>query len=278
MKVVDTHAHVNFAAFKDDYDAVICRAHDAGVAVINVGTQYTTSEKAVAMAHEYSGVWAAVGTHPVHLKKGSFDYADTDELESTEIHTIGEEFDYQKYLELARDEKVVAIGEIGLDYHHFEVGDDIETLKSKQKEVLLEFIRLANEVQKPIIVHCWDGYPDLLKILSEHPVKKNGVIHSFNGGYKTARKFIELGYAIGMNGIVTYSDAYHRLIRETSLANILVETDCPYLGPGDLKGTRNEPINVLKVAETIAEVKQITLQEVLDATTMNAERLFNIKV
>ncbi len=278
QKLIDTHAHVNFAAFRDDADAVIKRARGAGISIINVGTQYSTSQKAVAMAHEFDCVWAAVGTHPVHLKKGSFEYADPDELDTTEIQTIGEEFDYQKYLELAQDDRVVAIGEIGLDYHHFEEGDDIVAIKKKQKEILLEFIRLANEVEKPVVIHCWDGYPDLLEILLEHPVKKLGVIHSFNGGYKTARKFIELGYFIGMNGMITYGDGFHRLIKEIDISNILIETDCPYLGPNEHKGLRNEPLFVREVAERIASVKEISLQEVVDTTTMNAERIFGIDV
>jgi TatD DNase family protein len=277
MQLIDTHAHVNFAAFKDDADEVIKRAAEAGIGVINVGTQYTTSEKAVVMAHNYDEVWAAVGTHPVHLKEGSFEYADTEELDTQEIRTVGEEFDYDKYLSLARDDMVVAIGEIGLDYHHFEEGDDIAQLKKRQKEVLIEFIRLANEVGKPIIAHCWDGYPDLLEILTDNTVDKKGVIHSFNGGYKTAKKFIELGYKIGMNGIVTYSDAYHRLRKEIGLRDILVETDCPYLAPGLRKGERNEPILVREVAEKIAAVKDVSLQEVMDTTTINAVEVFNLR-
>ncbi|MEI6266441.1 MAG: TatD family hydrolase [bacterium] len=276
MNLIDSHAHVNFAVYSDDYDEVLRRSLSQGVRVVNVGTQYTTSNRAVKYAHQFEGVWAAVGTHPVHLKKGSFDYSDSDELDSTEIQTIGEDFDYVKYLELAKDSKVVAIGEIGLDYHHFEDGDDIKGLKDRQKEVLIEFIQLANEVDKPVMIHCWDGYPDLLEILTEHPVNKKGVIHSFIGGYKTANKFIELGYKIGLNGMITYSDTYHRLIREIDLSHIILETDCPYLAPVPHKGERNEPALVFEVAKTIAAVKDIAIELVAESTTINTERLFNI--
>ena len=276
MNLIDSHAHVNFAVFEDDYDEVLRRSLSQGVRVINVGTQYTTSKRAVEYAHQFNGIWAAVGTHPVHLKEGSFDYSDSDELNSSEIHTIGEEFDYEKYLELAKDHKVIAIGEIGLDYHHFEEGDDIETLKKRQKEVLIEFIRLANEVNKPVMIHCWDGYSDLLDILTKHQVNRRGVIHSFIGGYKTANKFIELGYKIGLNGMITYSDTYHRLIREIDICNIILETDCPYLAPIPHKGERNEPALVYEVAKTIAKIKETTIENIAERTTINTEILFGI--
>jgi TatD DNase family protein len=276
MKLVDTHAHVNFAAYKDDVEEVLQRAAELDMGIINVGTQYTTSARAVLLANKYENVWAAVGTHPVHLKKGSFPYADSDELEATEIHTIGEEYDHAKYLALARDSKVVAIGEIGLDFHHFEDDDDVESLKTKQREVLLQFVSLANEVSKPVIIHCWDGYPELLQLLTENPVEKAGVIHSFIGGYKTARKFIELGYFIGLNGIATYSDTYKRLIREIGLDHIVLETDCPYLAPGEKKGERNEPAYVTIVAQFVADALDVSLEEVLKRTTMNAVKLFGL--
>ena len=276
MKLVDTHAHVNFAAYRDDSSEVLERAVVAGMGVVNVGTQYSTSARAVKMAHEHENVWAAVGIHPVHLREGSFSYADAEELEPIEIQTRGEVFDRDKYLALARDEKVVAIGEIGLDYHHFEEKDDVEDLKNRQKEALIGLIDTANEVGKPVMIHCWDGYPDLLTILTEHPAKKAGVIHSFIGGYKTARKFLDLGYVIGLNGIVTYSDTYKRLIREIGLEHIVLETDCPYLAPGEKKGERNEPTNVLDVAQYVAETLEIPLETVLEKTTINAVKVFNL--
>lgn len=276
MKLIDSHAHVNFNSYKEDADEVIQRSLDAGIRIINVGTQYSTSERAIEYAHKYDGVWAAIGVHPIHLVKGSFKYSDGDELTAVEIKTVGEEVDFDVYRKLAEDEKVVAFGEIGLDYHHFEEGDDTDAIKAKQKEVLIGFINLANETGKPVMIHCWDAYPDLLTVLTEHPVKKAGVIHSFVGGYKTARKFIELGYAIGMNGVVTYSDSFDRLITEIDLANIILETDCPYLAPGEHKGNRNEPAYVIEVAEKIAKIKGITVEKVAEQTTMNVEKLFNI--
>lgn len=277
MLLIDSHAHVNFAAFKDDADEVIKKALDNKVFMINVGSQYSTSARAVEYAHKYeTGVWAAVGIHPIQLRRKSLSYQDDGELLPQEIETSGEDFDYQKYLELAKDPKVVAIGEVGLDYHHFEEGDNEEELKARQKEVFSASIDLANKVQKPLIVHCWDAYEDLYEILSKNPAEKKGVIHSFVGGYKTARKFIELGYKIGLNGVITYSESFDRLIREISLDDIILETDCPYLAPVPHKGERNEPLNVRFVAKKIAGIKQISLEEVERITVENTRKLFEI--
>ncbi len=302
MKFFDTHAHVNFNAFKDDGEEVLRRCFEAGMSVVNVGSQYSTSKRAVEYAHKFEnleakpplgglaskfsvGIYAAIGIHPVHLKKGSFTHQDPweiDEEESassagTKIPTVGETFDYAKYLDLAQDEKVVAIGEVGLDYHHFEENDDIEFLKNLQKETLVKFIQLANEVQKPVMIHCWDGYEDLLEILEKHPVTKKGIIHSFIGSYKTANKFIALGYKLGLNGIITYGDGYDRLIKEIGLENIVLETDCPYLTPRPLeKGTRNEPLFVSHVAQKIADVKNLSLEDVAKVTSQNAKEVLGL--
>jgi TatD DNase family protein len=337
---VDTHAHVNFNAFKDDGEAVLLRCLEAGMSVVNVGSQYSTSKRAVEYAHKFAnfksnnllnplnpiestepisplnplnplnpiestepisplspfnplnpiGIYAAVGIHPVHLKKGSFTHTDPEELTEEEIPTVGETFDYTKYLELARDEKVVAIGEVGLDYHHFQDNDDVQFLKNLQKETLLKFIELANEVQKPAMIHCWgvksskeldhartDAYDDLLEILEKYPLAKRGIIHSFIGSYKTANKFIALGYKLGLNGIITYGDGYDRLIRELDLKNIVLETDCPYLAPRPLeKGTRNEPLFVEQVAQKIAEVKSVSIEEVAKVTSQNAKEILQL--
>lgn len=282
--IIDTHAHVNFNAFKNDSDEVIKRALEEGVFMTNVGSQYSTSKRAVEMARNYvAGVWAAVGLHPVHLQKRIIEYRDDEELSPGEIKTIGEEFDYGKYLELAKDEKVVAIGEVGLDYKHFEQGDDIPDLIGKQKEIFLEFIKMANEVEKPVIIHCWGNYAetkaynDILEILRENPVEKRGIMHSFMGSHKTAKQFVDLGFKLGLSGVITYSSSYDRLIREVDLKNIVLETDCPYLTPVPHKGERNEPVHVKLVAEKIAEIKNLRIDEVENATTQNAQNIFGLQ-
>ena len=135
---------------------------------------------------------------------------------------------------------------------------------------------MANEAGKPVIIHCWDAYEDLLEIIQKYPVNKKGVVHSFIGGYKTAKKFIGLGYKIGLNGIITYSESYDRLMKELSLEDILLETDCPYLTPVPKKGERNEPTFVKYVAEKIAQIKEIPVEEVEKITTENARNLFSL--
>jgi TatD DNase family protein len=272
----DTHAHVNFAAYKDDAEEVLKRTLEAGVFVVNVGSQYSTSQRAVEMAEKYpEGIYAAVGLHPIHLVKRKVN-PDDSELNENDFETTGEVFDYQKYLELAKNPKVVAIGEMGLDYHHFMEGDNIEELKKKQKETFLQGIKLTNEVEKPIMVHCWDAYDDLYEILKNNPVEKRGIIHSFVGGYKTARKFTELGYKIGLNGVVTYAEDFNRLIKEVDIKDIVLETDCPYLTPMPHKSERNEPLYVKLVAEKVAKIKEISVEEVAQVTTRNAKELLSL--
>jgi len=277
MQFIDTHAHVNFNAYKEDGEEILQKALNEGVLVVNVGSQYSTSQRAVEYAHKLDGVYATVGIHPIHLDKKTI-HIDSDELASSlEIKANGEDYDAEKYLELAKDEKVVAIGEVGLDYHHFEETENVEPLKEKQKEVLIKFIELANSVNKPVMLHCWDGYDDLLEILEKNTVNKKGIVHSFIGSYKTANKFIELGYKIGLNGIITYGESYDRLIKEMDLKNIVIETDCPYLTPRPLeKEKRNEPLFVKLVAEKIAAVKGISVEEVAEITTQNAKMVLGI--
>ena len=140
----------------------------------------------------------------------------------------------------------------------------------------LQGIKLANELQKPMIIHCWDAYDDLCEILQNNPVEKRGIIHSFVGGYKTARKFTELGYKIGLNGVVTYAEDFNRLIKELDMKDMVLETDCPYLTPVPHKGERNEPLFVKLVSEKIAKIKEISVEEVARKTTKNAKNLFEI--
>ncbi len=279
--LIDSHAHIHDEKFDDDREDVIGRSFDGGMdAIITIGTNEKTSHDAIAVAREYESVYATVALHPLHL----FDaYTDSEEGE------IIEEFDYDKYLALAQDEDVVAIGEVGLDYHHFNEMHDIERIKKLQKQVFTEFVRIAGEVKKPLIIHCWDGYDDVLEILRQNPLCPTdisplergrgclGVIHSFIGSWKTAQKFYDLGFKIGLNGIITYSESYNKLIRNSSINDILIETDCPYLTPAPLERTsRNEPLNVKYVAKKIAEVKKITVEEVIEITSKNTKELFDI--
>lgn len=270
---IDTHTHVNFNAFKKDGDEIIKKSLKEDVWMINVGSEGKTSQRAIDYAQKYKeGVYAAVGLHPIHLFP----------IQGLGDENNVEKFDYQRYLELVQQNKVVAIGEVGLDYHHFEEDHDIDALKKLQQEVFKEFLKLSYETKKPLIIHCWDAYDDLLEILNNFFNKnkidyKIGVIHSFIGSWKTAQKFLNLGFKIGLNGIITYSESYDKLIQNCDLKNILIETDAPYLTPKPLpRHDRNEPVNVKLVAKKIATVKNVKSEEVLQQTTKNARKIFNI--
>ena len=288
--LIDSHAHVNFNAFKNDGNEVIKKCLDNNVWVVNVSAEFRTSKRAVEYANKYDeGVYAIVGLHPIHIKVEEDDLPSESDNENIKYR---EKFDYQKYLDLARDKKVVAIGEVGLDYHHFEeAATDLEKEKivKKQKEILIEFIKLANEINKPLVIHCWDAYRDLLEILREHPLclsdispsrrgrRIPGIVHSFIGSYKTAREFRELGFKLSFNGIITYSESYDKVLTDTPIEDILIETDCPYLTPRPLsKDERNEPMNVKYVIEKIAKVKGTDVEEVTKIVEKNTREVFGI--
>ena len=249
----DSHAHLNFKPFQKDYVRVIERCFENNVWLINVGSQYETSQRAVAIASEYEkGVWAAVGLHPVHIE---------DEI-----------FNYQKYLELAKNPKVVAIGETGLDYYRITNPE----LRIKQKELFLNHLKLAQELDKPLIVHCRNAYDELFQELRKIKHQLKGTIHCFSGNYQQAKQYLELGFFLGFTGIITYSSEYDKLIKDLPLEKILIETDCPYLAPVPYRGKRNEPAYVKYTAQKIAEIRGFSLEKIAEQTVTNALNLFQI--
>jgi len=278
--LIDTHAHVNFNAFKDDGDEVIKRTLDQNVWMVNVGSQYSTSKRAVEYANKYKqGVYAAVGLHPFHVNKGMKEKEWDDTISEREF----EKFSRSKYQELLKDPKTVALGEIGLDY----IDGIGQESKDKQKDVLIEQIELAQQSGKPIIFHCRKAYEDLIDLLTmfnlgcascPHACSPGlrGVIHCFMGRLSQAEKFLELGFYISFNGIITYARDYDKVIEKIPLNRILLETDAPYLTPEPHRGERNEPLYVKHVAEKIAQIKKIDLDQVTKQTTKNARKLFGI--
>ena len=286
--LIDTHSHINFNAFKDDGDQAIKRALDQSVWMINVGSQYDTSRQAIEYANKYQeGVYAAIGLHPIHLEEME---VDDEELGDLKFKTRKEEFDFEKYWELAQERKVVAIGEIGLDYKSVNSKQGIVNNKEKQKEVLKQQMEISQQMNLPIIFHCRDAYDDLIKILEDFKGScatcafgcpgagaggTKGVIHCFCGNLETSRKFLDMDLYLGLNGLITFSSQYDQVVKETPLGKILLETDCPYLAPAPYRGKRNEPAYVKYVAEKIAEIKGIGFEEVAEQTTKNAKELFN---
>ena len=271
--MIDTHAHLNFNAYKTDLDAVIQRTLDNDIGIINVGSQYETSQKAVAIAEKYpDGVYAAVGLHPIHLTEGIFKVK-LDEEESA-FQTKNEDFHYEKYKKLAESEKVVAIGEIGLDYYYRpKTKTKLNQFKERQKEVFLKQLALAEELNLPVIFHCRSAHQDLIEILDGQKTAQ-GVIHCFTGDWQQAEKYLAMGFYLGFNGII-FKLNLDEVIEKAPLERILIETDCPYLTPPPMTG-RNEPLYVKYVAEKIAEIRKLRYEEISVITTENAKKLFKL--
>lgn len=272
LKLFDVHTHTQFAAYVEDQDAVVQRALDAGVWMINVGTQKDTSANAVQTAHRFSeGVFVAVGLHPIHTEVS---YHDTQELGGEKGFTSrGEKFDYQYYKILAEDKKVVAIGECGLDYYRLE-----EQSKEQQKAAFGQQIQLAHEVKKPLMIHCRNAFEDLISVLhaSSFKLQAPGVIHFFSGSVANAEVLLEMGFYFSFGGVITFARDYDEVIHYIPIERILLETDAPYVTPVPFRGKRNEPVCVVEVAKKMAELKNLSEEEIARITTQNARQLFRV--
>lgn len=257
MLLYDTHAHLNDEAFQEDSEATLQRALDAGVQKLNiVGCDPASSEQAVAMALAHSGVYAVVGVHP----------SDADQYDRA--------FEEQLRCWAALD-KVVAIGEIGLDYHY---EDDIA--HDIQQDVFRRQVRLAEELQLPIVIHSRDAMEDTLSILREVKPEGNyrGVFHCFSGSWEQAQLCLELGFYLGFDGPLTFKNSKKpvRVAREMPLERILIETDCPYMAPEPKRGRRNEPAYVAHIAAKLGEIREISPEEAARITYENGCRLFGV--
>ncbi|MBI2122068.1 MAG: TatD family hydrolase [Candidatus Sungbacteria bacterium] len=286
LKLFDVHTHTQFAAFKDEIDVVIKRALDAGIWLVNVGTQRDTSAKAVEIANKYSeGVYATVGLHPIHTEKsfhdekelGALVFSNSRELENKNLPGFlsrAEEFDYEYYKKLAEDPKVVAIGECGLDYYRTK---NLE-LRTKQFDTFKKQIELAVELKKPLMIHCRNAFEDLIDILQTTNYKlKSGIIHFFSGTVEDARKLLDLGFSFSFGGVITFTRDYDEVVKYMPLERILLETDAPYVAPVPYRGKRNEPLYVVEVAKKIAELKAVAPGDIERITTENALKIFGIK-
>lgn len=272
--IIDTHSHVQFHAFKDDRDEVVKKTLAQDIWMINVGTKFQTSQEAVLLAEKYdTGVFAAIGLHPMYAAAEFMKVRhDASEEESLVLET---EFDKEKYRVLATSKKVVAIGEIGLDYYYKpKTVTKLAEFKEKQKQIFLQQLDLATELNLPVILHCRMAHDDVIKILQSRR-EKRGVIHCFTGTLQQAQKYIALGFYIGINGIIFKFDI-DNVIKNISLESILLETDCPYLTPPQEASKRNEPIFIKHTIQKIADLKNVSFDQVCEVTTQNAKKLFNI--
>lgn len=256
MKLFDTHCHLNSNELYNDVENVIKRAKENSVTrILVVGYNLKTSFLAVELANKYDNVYASVGFHP------------------TEIN-VSEE-DFTKVMSLLKDEKVVALGEIGLDYHWVKEKDQQE----KQKQYFVKQINIANHYKKPICVHDRESFADCLEILKNNPPLYGGVMHCYSGPSDKINELIKLGMYISFGGPVTFLNG--KKPKESAIATpldkLLIETDSPYLSPHPFRGKINEPANVLLVAQEIARLKGISLEELGEITYSNGNKLFHIE-
>ena len=291
--LIDTHAHVNFAAFAEDAEETVKRALNDGVNMVLVGTQIDTSRQAVELANKFNkGVYAAVGLHPVHT------YSQHLDEEESSFNTREEKFDYQEYKKLASNPKVVGIGECGLDHFRLPPDDGLlgnpedrhQTIKELQKEAFVQQIKLAKELDKTLIIHSRsskgtdDACLDILEILkqdlalSPKPYTLRFVLHSYTGSPEVAKMFVDIGGYVSFNGILTFDKTGNQeaVLKVVPDDKIVLETDCPYLTPAPHRGKRNEPLYVQFVAQKVAQVKNLSEDEISELTTKNAKQLFNL--
>lgn len=250
----DTHAHLDDSDYAKDFKEVLARMKSAGVSrVTNVGFNLASSERSVKLAQDYDFIFAAVGVHP-HDAEGV-----TDET-------------WEKLILLAKQPKVLAWGEIGLDYYR-----DLSP-RPIQKEVFIQQIKLANEVGLPIVIHNRDAYQDVLEIVKTHPAQYGGVCHCYSGSWEMAKLLLKQEFYLSFAGPVTYKNARHtvEVVEQAPMDRILVETDSPYLSPEPRRGKRNEPTYVLEIVKKIAEIKRMTVEDVALQTMHNAETVFKL--
>lgn len=250
--IFDSHAHYTDKAFNDDRENMLGSLTESGICgVINCGADLKSSRESLELANKYSYIYAACGVHP----------EDVDNLPQNYIDIIRD---------MAKDKKCVAIGEIGLDYYWRQDNKDL------QKKVFEEQILLAKELDLPVIVHDREAHEDTLNILKKH--KPKGVLHCFSGSVETANEILKLGMYIGLGGAVTFKNAKKpvEVAEMLPLDRLLLETDCPYMAPVPMRGKRNNSAYIQYVAEKIGEIRGISPQEILDITTENTKKLFDI--
>lgn len=254
----DIHSHISFSDFEKDREEVVKRMKDADVFAITVGVDKKSSEEAVVCAQRYENIFATIGLHPADNTKEVFD-----------------EMEYEK---LVQHQKVVAVGECGLDY--LRIKGDREEEKKRQKKEFEKQIVFAVSHNKPLMIHCREAHDDMLHILKdkkkEYGDTLRGNIHFFSEGIETAKKYFELNFTISFTGVITFTDDYNEAIKNAPLDMILSETDCPFVAPVPYRGTRNEPVYVKEVVKQIASVRGEEYSMVKKALINNAKRVFSV--
>ena len=250
--IIDSHAHYDDEAFEEDRDNLLESMQSNGIEkIINVGANIKGSRTSIALSEQYPFIYAAVGVHP----------SDTEELDEEKIAWLKE---------VSKKEKVIAIGEIGLDYYWPEPDRKI------QKKWFIRQMELAQEVNLPVIIHSRDAAQDTIEILKQFPA--NGVIHCYSYTKESAKEFLKMGYYFGIGGVLTFKNAkkLKEAVMEIPIERILLETDSPYLAPEPNRGKRNSSLNIPYVVKELAQLKGISEEEVINITTENTKRLFHL--
>jgi TatD DNase family protein len=253
--LIDTHAHLNMADFDPDREAVVKRATEANVgAILDVGTDAASSRKAVTLSKTYSAVFAAAGVHPHEASKISDD-------------------DFRNIESLLAETKVVAVGEIGLDYHYRFSPEDV------QQRVFRKQIEIGRMFHKPMIIHVREAMPDALRILEEmQSFEYRGVFHCYGGSKQDIPKILDMGFHVSFTGVVTFNNFKQQdMVAAVPLDRLLLETDSPYMTPVPFRGRRNEPAFIIYTAKRLAEIHRISPEWIVDQTTANAKSLFGLE-
>lgn len=257
MNFVDTHCHLNDEKFSEDLEEIYTRAKNFGVTkIINFGSTLEDSAQVVELAKKFSGMFAGVGIHP------------------EEIENFSEDDSIEKLFSLAKEKKVVAVGEIGLDYHWEK---DFERRKLQQK-IFIEQLELARKINFPVCIHEREAHGDTLKILKSDGHGLRGVLHCFSGSLEMAKEVWKMGWLIGIDGPVTFKNSAKlpEIVKAAPREMILLETDAPYLAPTPNRGKRNEPSYLIDIAKKISEIRGETLEDIAEYTTQNAKNLYEI--
>jgi TatD DNase family protein len=252
--LIDSHAHLEMKEFDSDREEVIKRARKDGVDyIVTVGTNLSLSRKAVWLAHQYENIYATIGIHPHDVAKVS-----------------NKTFDNLRLL--ASEKKVIAYGEIGLDFFR-----NIST-REKQIEVFNQQLELVKELNLPVIIHDREAHEEILQIVKASGLR-HGVFHCFSGDYNMAKKCMDLGFYVSVPGVVTFNKAkkLHNVVQHTPLDFLLLETDCPYLAPVPHRGKRNEPSFIIHTAKKVAEIKEMDWEDIAQKTAFNTKKLFRLE-
>lgn len=258
MVYFDSHCHLNDEAFDANLEEEISRCREAGLkAMVCIGYDIVSSRKAIEIASKYEEVYAAIGVHP-------------ENRDGLVLEDLGQ------IREMAKHPKVIAIGEIGLDYHWYRTPEEREP----QKPWFVAQIELANELGLPVSIHARDATLDTYEILKEHPVKAGAVLHCYSGSVESLREFAKLGYYFGFDGPITYKNAVtpKECVRACPEDRILVETDSPYLSPAPFRGKQNSPKNIPYIVEAMAELRGVAKEKMGEILQENFQRLFRVKL